>query len=103
MTYHFDDLRFVINQSFDSRFFVGDKTLYKSVFGKERALQSLKAGSLTAVVDVKNTSAAGQTVRLAAATYDKDGRMAGVFFSDTAAITAGESAALRVPVQGFLA
>ncbi len=98
-TYHFDDLRFVINQSFDRRFFVGDKTLYKSVFGKERALQSLKAGSLTAAVDVKNTSAAGQTVRLAAATYGKDGRMAGVFFSDTAAITAGESAALRVPVQ----
>lgn len=89
--YDLDDIRFSPFDSFDGRFIISDKALYKTIDGQMRELSSLKAGDLTASVNIENFSQAEQKVRLVAAVYDSSGGMRGVFFSETKALSAGES------------
>lgn len=93
-TYHLDNLKMITDESIDGRFFVSGRKLYKTVDGTSREVNALKSGDLTATAEVKNTSSETQKARLAAAVYGTDGRIKGVFFSDTKTLAAGESATL---------
>ena len=94
-TYHLDDIRMITDDSVDGRFFISGRKLYKTVDGTSREISNIKSGELTATAEVKNTSSETQKARLAAAVYDADGHMKGVFFSDTKTLAAGQSATLE--------
>ncbi|HIV02873.1 MAG TPA: heparinase II/III family protein [Candidatus Aphodoplasma excrementigallinarum] len=98
-TYALDDIHFSLSDSFDSRFAISGKALYKTIDGNTRELDSLKTGSLTASAAVENLSQTNQSVRLAAAVYDNAGTMTGVFFSAPKTLASGENATLTAQFE----